>query len=236
MSPRGTALSSASSSVQDYVKTIYSHTEWQHQPMTAGQLAARLGVANSSVSEMVGKLAGLGLVDHKPYGAIRLTPAGEQLALMMVRRHRLIETFLVRDLGYSWDEVHDEAELLEHTVSELFIERLAARLGHPTADPHGDPIPGPDGAVDRPAARPLGQLAAGEAGTIVRISDADPEILRFLAAAGIGPGSGVEVLGQKPFDGPLLVKIHPGPGEERRPTLELSPAPAQAIWVGAPAR
>ncbi|NUP75067.1 MAG: metal-dependent transcriptional regulator, partial [Sinomonas sp.] len=108
--------SQPSSSIEDYVKVIYSFTEWQEKPITSSQLAARLGVANSSVSEMVRKLKDQGLVDHRPYGAVRLTEAGERLALTMVRRHRLLETFLVKELGSSWDEVHDEAEQLEHAV------------------------------------------------------------------------------------------------------------------------
>lgn len=131
----------ASSSIEDYVKVIYSYTEWQDKPITSSQLAQRLGVANSSVSEMVRKLKDQGLVDHQPYSAIRLTPQGMRLALSMVRRHRLIETYLVDELGYSWDEVHDEAEMLEHAVSDTFIERMSAKLGHPVRDPHGDPIP-----------------------------------------------------------------------------------------------
>ena len=144
--------STPSSSIEDYVKVIYSYTEWQDKPITSSQLALRLGVANSSVSEMVRKLKDQGLVDHQPYSAIRLTPEGMRLALSMVRRHRLIETYLVEELGYSWDEVHDEAEMLEHAVSDTFIERMAAKLGHPERDPHGDPIPAADGTVELPHA------------------------------------------------------------------------------------
>ena len=142
--------SAPSSSIEDYVKVIYGFTEWQDKPITSSQLAQRLGVANSSVSEMVRKLKDQGLVDHKPYSAIALTGAGLRLALSMVRRHRLIETYLVQELGYSWDEVHDEAELLEHAVSDTFIERMAAKLGNPQRDPHGDPIPSADGTVPCP--------------------------------------------------------------------------------------
>ena len=134
--------SAPSSSIEDYVKVIYSFTEWQDKPITSSQLAQRLGVANSSVSEMVRKLKDQGLVDHQPYSAITLTRDGVRLALSMVRRHRLIETYLVQELGYRWDEVHDEAELLEHAVSDTFIERMAAKLGNPVRDPHGDPDPG----------------------------------------------------------------------------------------------
>ena len=127
-------------------------------------LATRLGVGASTVSETVRRLADSGLVTHQPYGAVELTADGERHALAVVRRHRLIETFLVEMLGYGWDEVHDEAEVLEHAVSDLFVERLAARLGHPTRDPHGDPIPGPDGSLDIPAASVLWDVDAGGVG------------------------------------------------------------------------
>ncbi len=150
--------SAPSSSIEDYVKVIYSFTEWQDKPITSSQLAQRLGVANSSVSEMVRKLKDQGLVDHKPYSAITLTGPGLRLALAMVRRHRLIETYLVQQLDYSWDEVHDEAELLEHAVSDTFIERVAAQLGDPRRDPHGDPIPTASGEVLMPAAHLLSGL------------------------------------------------------------------------------
>jgi DtxR family Mn-dependent transcriptional regulator len=150
--------SAPSSSIEDYVKVIYSFTEWQDKPITSSQLAQRLGVANSSVSEMVRKLKDQGLVDHKPYSAITLTADGIRLALSMVRRHRLIETYLVQELGYSWDEVHDEAELLEHAVSDTFIERMAGKLGNPLRDPHGDPIPAADGTVHMPDAHRMSEL------------------------------------------------------------------------------
>ena len=166
--------STPSSSIEDYVKVIYSFTEWQDKPITSTQLAQRLGVANSSVSEMVRKLKDQGLVCHKPYSAITLTAQGVRLALSMVRRHRLIETYLVQDLGYSWDEVHDEAEQLEHAVSDTFIERMAARLGNPTRDPHGDPIPSADGTVQMPSAHRMSELDDGHTGRITRISDENP--------------------------------------------------------------
>jgi DtxR family Mn-dependent transcriptional regulator len=170
--------STPSSSIEDYVKVIYSFTEWQDKPITSTQLAQRLGVANSSVSEMVRKLKDQGLVLHKPYSAITLTAEGVRLALSMVRRHRLCDTYLVQDLGYSWDEVHDEAEQLEHAVSDTFIERMAARLGNPTRDPHGDPIPSADGTVQMPSAHRMSELDDGHTGRITRISDENPELLR----------------------------------------------------------
>ncbi|HEX9088263.1 MAG TPA: metal-dependent transcriptional regulator [Arthrobacter sp.] len=217
-----------SSSIEDYVKVIYSFTEWQDKPITATQLAQRLGVANSSVSEMVRKLKDQGLVDHQPYSAITLTADGVRLALSMVRRHRLIETFLVRDLGYRWDEVHDEAELLEHAVSDTFIERMAAKLGNPVRDPHGDPIPAADGSVLMPAARRMSELDDGHTGRITRISDDNPELLRYLSAEEIGLDADIEVLGRKPFGGALVVRI--GSGGTRQ-EFDLAEEVASALWV-----
>lgn len=175
--------------VEDYVKVIYAHTEWQPELITTGLLAARLGLAASSVTEMVKKLVAQGLAVHEPYGAIELTPDGTALALRMVRRHRLIETWLVRHVGYGWDEVHVEAEVLEHAVSDRLLDALDAQLGFPTRDPHGDPIPAADGTVTTPAAVPL--AAAHTGGLVVRISDRDPELLRTLESAGIEVGTAI---------------------------------------------
>ncbi|MFC8408762.1 metal-dependent transcriptional regulator [Arthrobacter sp. NPDC057259] len=217
-----------SSSIEDYVKVIYTFTEWQDKPITSTQLAQRLGVANSSVSERVRKLKEQGLVDHKPYGAVTLTADGERLALSMVRRHRLIETFLVQELGYRWDEVHDEAETLEHAVSDTFIDRMAAKLGHPVRDPHGDPIPAADGSVLMPPAVQMSELPAGLGGRITRISDEDPDLLRYLATERIELDAAVAVLGRKPFGGPLVVRIA-GPDGSRE--LDLADRVADALWV-----
>ncbi|MFZ2963692.1 MAG: metal-dependent transcriptional regulator [Rhodoglobus sp.] len=169
--------------VEDYVKVIYAHTEWQPDPITSGTLAARLGLAASSVTEMIKKLVAQGLVRHEPYGAIELTRDGTALALRQVRRHRLIETWLVQRMGYSWDEVHDEAEVLEHSMSERLLEAIDEQLGRPARDPHGDPIPAADGAIDRPDAVTLAVASGG--GRIVRISDRDPVLLRHLEAEGL---------------------------------------------------
>lgn len=172
--------------VEDYLKVIYSHTEWQSTPITTGALAARLGLAASSVTEMVKKLVAQDLVVHEPYGAVELTKEGTALALRMLRRHRLIETWLVEAIGYTWDEVHDEAEVLEHAMSDKLLDAIDAQLGHPVRDPHGDPIPAPDGTVQRPAARLLLEV---DGGTVVRISDRDPLLLRHLEAEGIAVDS-----------------------------------------------
>ena len=220
--------SAPSSSIEDYVKVIYSFTEWQDKPITSSQLAQRLGVANSSVSEMVRKLKEQGLVDHKPYSAITLTDNGIRLALSMVRRHRLIETYLVQELGYSWDEVHDEAEHLEHAVSDTFIERMAEKLGNPLRDPHGDPIPAADGSVTMPPAHRLSELDEGHTGRITRISDENPDLLRYLSSEEIDLDANVEVVGRKPFGGPLVVRI--GSGDLRR-EFDLADEITSALWV-----
>lgn len=220
--------SAPSSSIEDYVKVIYSFTEWQDKPITSSQLAQRLGVANSSVSEMVRKLKDQGLVDHKPYSAITLTGDGVRLALSMVRRHRLIETYLVQQLGYSWDEVHDEAEQLEHAVSDTFIERMAAKLGNPLRDPHGDPIPGADGTVRMPHAHLMNELDQGHTGRITRISDENPDLLRYLSAQEIDLDSEVEVVGRKPFGGALVVRVRSA-GKTRE--YDLADEVTSALWV-----
>lgn len=191
---RAAAAGRAPSAVEDYVKTIFAFTEWQPQPITSSVLAAQLGLAPSSVTEMVKKLNAQGLVDHEPYGAITLTRAGEALALGMVRRHRLIETWLVDEFGYGWHEVHAEAEVLEHALSDRLLAAIDGRLGHPTRDPHGDLIPDADGTIRRPATVPLGELGVGGAASIVRISDRHDDVLSALEVLGAGVGSVLEVL------------------------------------------
>jgi DtxR family Mn-dependent transcriptional regulator len=171
--------------VEDYVKVIYAHTEWQDDPITTSVLAGRLGLAASSVTEMVKKLTAQGLVHHERYGAVTLSADGTALALRMLRRHRLIETWLVQQFDYSWDEVHDEAEVLEHALSDRLLDAIDDRLGRPVRDPHGDPVPGRDGTVERPAAVLLRDAPAGVPVAVVRISDRDPALLRHLEAEGV---------------------------------------------------
>jgi len=183
----------ASPAADDYLKTVYAHTEWQDAPITPSVLAAKLGIAPSSVTEMVKKLAAAGLVSHVPYGAVRLTDAGTQRALAVIRRHRLIETWLVREFDYGWDEVHDEAEVLEHTISDRLLEGIDARLGRPRFDPHGDAIPDADGHVDREPFVLLEDAAPGHVGRVLRVSDQDPDVLRAVEAAGVAVGTQVEV-------------------------------------------
>ena len=183
----------ASPAADDYLKTVYAHTEWQDAPITPSVLAAKLGIAPSSVTEMVKKLAAAGLVSHVPYGAVRLTDAGTRRALAMVRRHRLIETWLVREFDYGWHEVHDEAEVLEHTISDRLLEGIDARLGRPRFDPHGDAIPDADGHVARERYVLLAEAPVGHVGRVLRVDDRDPEILRAVEAAGIAVGVDVAV-------------------------------------------
>ena len=184
----------ASPAADDYLKTVYAHTEWQDAPITPSVLAGKLGIAPSSVTEMVKKLAAAGLVSHVPYGAVRLTDAGALRALSIIRRHRLIETWLVQEFGYGWDEVHDEAEVLEHTISDRLLEGIDARLGRPRFDPHGDAIPDADGRVDREPFVLLADAAPGHVGRVLRVSDEDPGILRAVEAAGVTVGTEVEVI------------------------------------------
>jgi len=182
-----------SPAIEDYLKTVYAHTEWQPDPITPKVLADKLGVAPSSVTEMVKKMAAQGLVAHVPYGPLRLTDAGRERALAVVRRHRLIETWLVAEMGYAWDEVHDEAEVLEHAMSDRLLEAIDARLGRPTRDPHGDAIPSASGEVASEPFVLLSEAATSHVGRVIRISDRDPEVLRELERRGIRPGVEIEV-------------------------------------------
>ena len=211
---------------QDYLKAIWRAREWFGCPVTTKMLAERLKVSASTVSESVGRLAKQGLVIHEPYGAIELSDTGHALALAMVRRHRLLETFLVGELGYTWDEVHGEAEVLEHAVSDLLIDRIDARLGHPQRDPHGDPIPGPSGNLPDTPARRLSELGAGESGTVLRINDDDSELLRYFASVGLTNNATVTVLERRTYSGVLLVRTV-GSTED----IHLGDVAARSIWI-----
>ena len=183
-----------SASHEDYLRAIWKLGEWQEKPVTPGDLTRTLGLSPSTVSEGVQRLVSMGLVRHARYGNISLTEAGRDEAARMVRIHRLIETGLMTIFGYSWDEVHDEAEHLEHAVSATFVERLDAALGHPRHDPHGDPIPRPDGSLPEDEnAVSLGSLGQGEAGVVHRVDDADSAVLKELADIGLVPGARVSV-------------------------------------------
>jgi DtxR family Mn-dependent transcriptional regulator len=197
-----------SKATEDYLKTIYKLA--QEAPggtVGTGLLAEALGVAAPSVTGMLKKLAELGLVDHRARQGVVLTTAGEKVALEVIRHHRLLECYLIEALGYRWDEVHEEADRLEHLVSDELEARMDAALGYPTVDPHGDPIPSREGTVAAPASRPLASLEADEAATIGRVSDDDPAKLRYLADLGLFPGVPVTVLETLPFNGPLRVRV-----------------------------
>ena len=210
----------ASPAVDDYLKTIYHHTEWQDARITPSQLAAVLGLAPSSVTEMVKKLAAQGLVTHRPYGPVALTADGELRAAAVIRRHRLIETWLVREFDYGWDEVHDEAEILEHALSDRLLEGIDERLGHPRFDPHGDAIPDAAGRVFREPFVRLSDAAAGHSGRVLRVSDRDPGLLRALVEAGVDVG--IEVVVREPE----LVRV--GSRDARLPD-----GASDAVWLTA---
>ncbi len=200
----------ASSSVEDYAKAIYSLAhpeEGGGGEVTTGALAERMGVTPGSASAMVKKLADLGLATHTPYRGVRLTDEGRRVALEVIRHHRLIELFLADVLGMPWDRVHAEAEVLEHVISEELEELIAAKLGDPTLDPHGSPIPTEDFAIAAQATRALEDLEPGDTGRLVRVSDADPAMLRYLAELGIAPGDEFDVVARQPFGGPLTVRF-----------------------------
>ena len=196
-----------SHAVEDYAKAIYVLEERAGGPVTNNALADRLGVTAASASSMVKKLDGLGLVSHVPYRGVRLSARGRRVALEVLRHHRLLERYLVEELGVPWDRVHDEAEVLEHVLSEDLEARIAAKLGDPRHDPHGDPIPTLDGRIDEGETQALGELEPGSRGTFTRVSDADPEKLRYLHDRGIAPGMPLAVVDREPFGGPLRVSI-----------------------------
>ena len=191
---------------QDYLKTIWAAMEQDSEPATHGAIAKRLGQKPSTASEAIKRLVKLGLVNHEPYGGVTLTAQGNTIALKIIRRHRLIETFLVEKLGYGWDEIHDEADRLEHAVSDDFISRIDDLLGRPTRDPHGDPIPDPDGKMDRISICDISHLAVGECATIERIDDTDPELLRYLADHGVRPGVTI-TLQDPPYSGIQMLEV-----------------------------
>ena len=196
-----------SAAVEDYAKAIYALQVAAGGPVTNNALAERLGVSAASASNMVKKLQGLDLVEHLPYRGVELTPAGRRVALEVLRHHRLLELYLAQSLGVPWDRVHDEAEVLEHHISEELEELIANALGNPTHDPHGDPIPTRDLEMIEEPACTLDSFEPGQCGRFTRISDHDPEMLRYLADRGIAPGDDFEVVDKQPFGGPLFVRF-----------------------------
>jgi len=209
------AVSEISASTQDYLKCIWTLQEWTGDPVSITALAERLGIRTSTASDGVKKLVQLGFVEHETYGGVILTKAGRAHAVAMVRRHRLLETYLAQELGYDWDQVHDEAEVLEHAVSDRLMAAIDSRLGFPTRDPHGDPIPSADGSAHLPDAVVLADAEPGEY-TVARISDADPAQLRRLALAGVTLDAAIAVDHER---------------NARASDVSLAADDAKAIWV-----
>ncbi|MFN2397895.1 MAG: metal-dependent transcriptional regulator [Gemmatimonadaceae bacterium] len=211
--------------VEDYLKAIYDlERSADGGPAATTDIAQRLAIAPASVSGMVRRLADQGLLDHERYHGVRLTEEGRRVALRTIRRHRIIESYLTRALGYPWDLVHDEAERLEHAASDELIDRMAASIGSPATDPHGAPIPGRDGTVYEDAAVALSELDPGQHARIVRVSDDDASRLRYMATLGLVPGARVTLLGSAPFGGPISLEVD---GSERT----IGPALGKVIMV-----
>ena len=218
--------------VEDYLKAIYA-IEQAGDAAGTNEVAARLDIAAASVSGMVRRLADQGLVAYERYRGVRLTDAGRRAALRTIRRHRVIEAYLAKALGYAWDRVHAEAERLEHAASDELIDRMAAAIGEPHTDPHGHPIPTRDGTIDETPHHTLSDLAAGQRSRVMRVSDEDSELLRYLAKVGIRPGVLVVLAERAPFDGPLTLHIgkasvQVGPALASRVAVEILPDPAPA--------
>jgi DtxR family Mn-dependent transcriptional regulator len=214
-----------SAPVEDYVKAIYALTLEPDQTASTSQIADRLGLTAGSVSTMVKRMDAAGLAEHVPYRGVRLTPAGSKLALAVIRRHRLLELFLATSLDIPWEDVHRFADALEHAASDELIELIATKLGDPVADPHGDPIPNRQLEVDDHTQPTIAELKPGEQARVVRVSDAEPQMLRYLTEQGIGIGAELELIERQPFDGPCLVRLRDT--SERNLGIRL----AQAIHV-----
>ena len=196
-----------SPAVEDYAKAIYALEQRSDHPVATNDLAERLGVTPASASGMLRKLDELGLVTHTPYRGVSLTDDGLKVALEVLRHHRLLELYLAESLGVPWDRVHDEAEVLEHVISEDLERLISARLGEPTVDPHGDPIPSAGFEIDEGESCSLEDLPDGAAGRFVRVSDADPGMLRYLAEQGVTLGDRVVVTDRQPYGGPVFVEL-----------------------------
>jgi DtxR family Mn-dependent transcriptional regulator len=221
-------MKTPTASIQDYLKAIYQLAEdCAPDPVSPSLLAERLGVARPSVTGMLQRLASARpkLVDYVRYRGVQLTPAGEKMALEVIRHHRLIESYLTEVLDFPWDEVHPEADRLEHVISEALEERIAEKLGHPAHDPHGQPIPARDGTVSRRGEVRLADLQPGEAAVISRVSDRDPDLLRYLDRLGLRLSTRLAVTERAPFDGPLHVCL------EDRSTHALGQKAAEQIFV-----
>lgn len=194
--------------IEDYIKTIYMLVQVE-TPVSTSRIAEARQVKPASATSMIKRLAGLNMVNYEKHYGVTLTPSGEKLALEVIRHHRLIELYLIEALGFSWDEVHEQADILEHVISEKLEERIAAVLNHPEFDPHGDPIPAKDGSMMQVPGKLLSKVAEGQSVWVRRIfDDANSELLRYLAEIGLIPGTAVKVLNIAPFDGPLTLLIN----------------------------
>ena len=203
---------------QDYLKTIYKLASGGHRA-TPTLVAERMCVSAAAVTKMVRRLQELNLATYTRTDEVRLTDAGEKIALEMIRHHRLLETYLMEALGYTWDQVDVEAEKLEHVISEEFEDRIAQFLGHPTHDPHGDPIPTKEGYVELVHHGTLSELEPGQEGVVRRVTDGDPDMLRYLGELGLYPHAAVEMVRKEPYGGPLCVRVS---GAERAIGRELA--------------
>ena len=213
--------------VEDYLKAIYAIGKGSG-PAATNEIAQRLALAPASVSGMVRRLADQGLLAYERYHGVKLTEMGRRAALRTLRRHRVIEAYLSRALGYPWDRVHSEAERLEHAASDELVDRMAAAIGEPMVDPHGAPIPTREGAVDETEYTSLAELAVGTTGVVARVTDEDPEMLRYLAEMSIRPGTRLSIKTRAPFDGPITLTV----GKQE---FSIGPALAAHVLI-APAR
>lgn len=196
-----------SDAIEDYLKTIYKLQWGREERVTTSAISERLGLSPAAVTGMIKKMAEMGLVRHTPYQGVELTPAGMKVALEVIRHHRLIELYLIEALGLSWDKVHDEAEKLEHVLSEEVEDKIAQVLGWPTRDPHGGTIPTKDGRVEDTVLALLSDLEPGASAIVRQVSDRDAEMLRYLATLGLKPGAPVDLMERAPFNGPLRVRV-----------------------------
>ncbi len=215
--------------LEDYVKGIFVlQGESETGLVATSALAKRLSVSAASVTSMLKKLKQMKLVQYTPYKGARLTQGGEKIALEILRHHRLLELYLAEVVGMPWDQVHNEAEILEHALSEELEAILFEKLGRPKADPHGDPIPADDGTLEAPASTALAEVEAGTTRMIIRVRNDDPEVLRYLGGLGLIPGVKLEILEKLPFNGPVKIRVG---DDEHSLGRELS----QEIFVSTPA-
>lgn len=194
-----------SQAVEDYLKTIYK-LQGESTASTT-EIARVMNVSSASVTNMIKRLDGMGLVEHQSYKGVALTAAGEKIALEIIRHHRLLELYLKEVMGYSWEKLHEEAEHLEHHISEEFETKIEQLLGYPTHDPHGDPIPARDGTIPEASADPLSRVEPGCSVTVQRVSDGDPDLLRYLERIGLMPRTRLHVVDKAPFGGPITLRI-----------------------------